>query len=152
MQRLHVISGLTVNSPKEAFRHIAFNVGARTGIEPSKLYDALCILEKQDRSGIGDGVAIPHGKLPFLTHPVIAVARLNRAVDFEAVDRVPVDLVFVVLSPEDDGPLHLKRLASVSRMARDKAFCERLRGSTSEDAVRAVLMDSEMNAANAKAA
>lgn len=149
MQKLHVISGLTVNSPKEAFRHIAFNIGARTGVEPSKLYDALCILEKQDKSGVGDGVAIPHGKLPFLVNPVIAVARLARPVDFEAVDRVPVDLVFVVLSPEEDGPLHLKRLATVSRLARDKAFCERLRGTTSEDGVRAVLLDSDIYAAKA---
>lgn len=149
MRNMHIISGLTVNSPREAFRHIAFQIGSESGLEPSKLYDALCVLDKQDHSGIGGGVAIPHGKLPFLDHPIYAIARLNRSVDFDSVDGRSVDLIFIVLSPEEDGPLHLKRLAQISRMAKDESFCERLRGTSSEDALRSVLLSESMNASEA---
>ena len=148
MRNMHVISGLTVNSPREAFRHIAFQIGSESGLEPSKLYDALCVLNKQGHSGIGGGVAIPHGKLPFLEHPIYAIIRLNRSVDFNAVDGRSVDLMFIVLSPEEDGPLHLKRLAEVSRLAKDEEFCERLRGTSNEDALRSVLLGGAMNIGN----
>jgi PTS system nitrogen regulatory IIA component len=149
MRKIHVISGINARSPREVFRQIAFQIGSRTGLEPSKLYDSLCRFEKQDHSGIGGGVAIPHGKLAYLDAPLYIFARLNNEVDFNSNDQAPVDLVFVVLSPEADGPIHLKRLAYVTRMARDEPFCACLRGGTSEDALNSVLMEQDFISAQA---
>ena len=90
-------------------------------------------------SGIGRGIAVPHGKLPELSRLVGLFARLERPIAFDAIDNEPVDLIFVLLAPADAGADHLKALARVSRLLRDHTTCEKLRGTDNPDALYALL-------------
>jgi PTS system nitrogen regulatory IIA component len=84
---------------------------------------------------------IPHGKLPEIKELFGLFARLDEPVDFDAIDEQPVDLVFLLLAPEGAGADHLKALARVSRLLRDKSVCEKLRGADQTDAIYALLTD-----------
>ncbi len=90
---------------------------------------------------MGMGTAIPHGKVTGIARPTGLFARLEKPIDFEAVDERPVDLIFVLLTPEGAGADHLKALARVSRLFRDRAMCEKLRGTDNVDALTALLTD-----------
>ena len=104
--------------------------------------------EKLGSTGVGNGVAIPHGKLPKLSKVIGVFARLERPVDFEALDGQPVDLVFLLLAPEGAGADHLKALARVARLLRDPEIARKLRESTDDEALYAVLtMPSSASAA-----
>lgn len=103
------------------------------------ILDVLLERERLGTTGVGHGVAIPHGKFSGLDRPYGLFARLDQAVDFESLDDQPVDLIFLLLVPETAGADHLKALAKVSRTLRDKAICEKLRGSESGDAIYAIL-------------
>jgi PTS system nitrogen regulatory IIA component len=94
--------------------------------------------ERLGSTGFGAGVAIPHGKVDGLEHVVGLFVQLQPPVDFDAIDDLPVDLVFCLLSPPDSGAEHLKALALVSRWMRDSAFVAKLRGAASSDAVLAL--------------
>ena len=95
---------------------------------------------------MGSGLAIPHGKLPGVEGLHGLFARLEKPVEFDAIDDQPVDLVFLLLAPEGAGADHLKALARVSRILRDKAFCEKLRGTDNPDALYALLVEAGMSA------
>ena len=97
----------------------------------------------RDSTGFGGGVAIPHGKLAGLDRIYALVARLTTPVDYKAIDGGKVDLVFLLLSPPDAGAEHLKALAAVSRIVRNAAIVEKLRGARSRDALAAVLLGAE---------
>ena len=97
--------------------------------------------ESMMSTGIGNGIAIPHGKLPEIKELFGLFARLDEPVDFDAIDEQPVDLVFLLLAPEGAGADHLKALARVSRLLRDKSVCEKLRGADQTDAIYALLTD-----------
>jgi PTS system nitrogen regulatory IIA component len=92
-------------------------------------------------TGLGRGLAIPHGKLPELDRLHGVFARLERPIPFDAFDRRPVDLVFALLAPADAGAEHLRALARVSRLLRDDAICQKLRGADNPDALYALLTD-----------
>ena len=100
-------------------------------------------LEKQGSSGIGNGVAISHMRLPRLTRPMIIYSKLSHMVDFNANDGEPVDLMCLVLSPEFEGPKHLQRLAKVTRFFNDEHFCNQLRQASDKQDIRFILK--EMN-------
>src|SRR5467141_4002060 len=95
--------------------------------------------EKLGTTAVGYGVAIPHGKLPKLTKIFGLFARLDRPIDFEALDGQPVDLVFLLLAPEGAGADHLKALARVARFLRDESIAMKLRDSRDAAAIYAVL-------------
>ncbi len=95
--------------------------------------------EKLGSTGVGNGIAIPHGKLPKLDRLFGVFARLERPVDFEALDGQPVDLVFLLLAPEAAGADHLKALARVARLLRDSEVARKLRDSRDAEALYAVL-------------
>jgi len=97
--------------------------------------------ERLGSTGIGMGVAIPHGKLSGLDRLCGIFARLDRPIPFEAIDDQPVDLIFVLLAPENAGADHLKALARVARLLRDRAVCDKLRGTDNHDALYALLTD-----------
>ncbi len=103
------------------------------------ILDVLLERERLGTTGVGHGVAIPHGKFPNLDRPYGIFARLSHPVDFESLDDQPVDLIFLLLVPETAGADHLKALAKVSRILRDKSTCEKLRGSEGGDAIYAIL-------------
>jgi PTS system nitrogen regulatory IIA component len=99
--------------------------------------------EQLGSTGFGHGVAIPHTKIDGLVQIYGLFARLAEPVDYKAIDGRPVDLVFLLLSPVNAGAEHLKALASISRVTRDAATLERLRGARSRDALVAVLMGAD---------
>src|SRR3546814_9854021 len=108
----------------------------------------LCVLTLSERevlrsTGCGGGTAIPHGKIEGLDRMCGYFARLSAPIEFQAVDNLPVDLVFLLLSPPDAGADHLKALAGVSRALRDRATAAKLRGARSRDALFALLAASE---------
>jgi PTS system nitrogen regulatory IIA component len=99
--------------------------------------------EQLGSTGFGQGVAIPHGKIEGLNRIYGLFARLSEAVEYKAIDNHPVDLVFLLLSPPNAGAEHLKALAAVSRVTRDAALLEQIRGARSRDALAVVLLGAD---------
>ena len=117
--------------------------GQRLGLDPAAIIAALNEREQLGSTGFGQGVAIPHAKIDGLSQIYALFARLGELVDYKAIDGRPVDLVFLLLSPPGAGAEHLKALAAISRVTRDAATLERLRGARSRDALAAVLMGAD---------
>ena len=136
-----VISGLKVTSKKQALQVLSKRVANSFNLIEREVFQVLLEREKLGSTGVGNGIAIPHGKLKTLNRLSGLFARLERPIDFEAVDERPVDLIFLLLAPELAGADHLKALALVSRLMRDKVVCDKLRGSDSEEALYALLTD-----------
>lgn len=143
-----VDAGLSVANKKALFQQLAAVAGRKLGIAPKTIASALTDREKLGSTGFGGGAAIPHGRIAGLEREFGYFARLAQPVDFQAVDDMPVDLVFLLLSPPDAGADHLKALASVSRVLRDRETAAKLRGARSRDAIFALLAGVEtLNAA-----
>jgi nitrogen PTS system EIIA component len=139
---------LKVNGKKQALQEIAAKAATLTGQSDRAILEILLQREKLGSTGVGNGVAIPHGKLPKLSKVFGLFARLERPVDFEALDGQPVDLVFLLLAPEGAGADHLKALARVARLLRDPEVARKLRESRDAEALYAVLtMPSSASAA-----
>lgn len=136
-----VIPSLRVGNKKQALQELAKRAALATGLPERRIFDVLNDRERLGTTGIGMGVAIPHGKLPEIVRLYGLFARLERPIPFEAIDEQPVDLVFVLLAPPDAGADHLKALARVSRLLRDRAICKKLRGTDNADALYALLTD-----------
>ena len=138
-----VDSALSVTSKKGLFQQLAAIAARDTGLPAKDIVAAIGEREKTGSTGFGGGVAIPHGKVAGLERIYGLFARLIEPLNYEAVDRMPVDLVFLMLSPPDAGADHLKALAQVSRALRDKQIKAKLRGARSNDAIYAVLTGAE---------
>ncbi len=134
-----VIPSLKVNSKKQALQEIAAKAGAISGCAERDVFDVLMQREKLGSTAIGNGIAIPHGKLAKLDRLFGLCARLDRPIDFEALDGQPVDLIFVLLAPEGAGADHLKALARIARMLRDPDLANKLRDARDAEAIYAVL-------------
>ena len=134
-----IIPALKVNGKKQALQEIAAKAAALTGQSERAILEILLQREKLGSTGVGNGVAIPHGKLAKLANVFGLFARLERPVDFEALDGQPVDLIFLLLAPEGAGADHLKALARVARLLRDPEVARKLRNSHDVDALYAVL-------------
>jgi len=134
-----VVPALKVNSKKQALQELAARAAALNGRGEREILDILTQREKLGSTGVGGGIAIPHGKLPKLDRLFGLFARLDRPIDFEALDGQPVDLVFLLLAPEAAGADHLKALARVARLLRDPDTARKLRESRDADAIYAVL-------------
>lgn len=142
-----VIAGLKASSKKQALQDLAEKASGITGQHERAIFDVLMERERLGTTGVGNGIAIPHGKLASLDRLHGVFARLEEPVDFQAIDDQPVDLVFLLLAPESAGADHLKALARVSRLLRDKDTCDKLRGTDSADALFALLTESSENRA-----
>jgi PTS system nitrogen regulatory IIA component len=134
-----VIPALKANNKKQALQEIAAKAAELTGQSDRAIFEILLQREKLGSTGVGNGVAIPHGKLSKLGHVFGLFARLDRPIDFEALDSQPVDLVFLLLAPEGAGADHLKALARVARLLRDPEVARKLRDSSNAEALYAVL-------------
>jgi len=134
-----IIPALKVNGKKQALQEIAAKAAALTGQSERAILEILLQREKLGSTGVGNGVAIPHGKLAKLANVFGLFARLERPIDFEALDGQPVDLIFLLLAPEGAGADHLKALARVARLLRDPEVARKLRNSPDADALYAVL-------------
>ena len=137
-----VVANLRVGSKKQALQDLAKRAAETTGLPERAIFEVLLERERLGTTGVGNGIAIPHGKLPGLRRLYGLFARLETPIDFDAVDEQPVDLIFLLLAPEAAGADHLKALARVSRLLRDRAVCEKLRGADQADAMYALLTES----------
>ena len=137
-----VISNLRATSKKQALQDMAKRAAELTGLHERAVFDVLLERERLGTTGVGNGIAIPHGKLPSLDRLYGLFARLERPINFDSIDEQPVDLIFLLLAPETAGADHLKALARVSRLLRDKGTCEKLRGTDGTDALYALLTES----------
>ncbi len=142
-----IIPALKVNSKKQALLELAGKAAELSGQSERTILEILQQREKLGSTGVGNGIAIPHGKLPKLGKLFGLFARLERPVDFEALDGLPVDLVFLLLAPETAGADHLKALARVARLLRDPDVARKLRESRDAEALYAVLAMPSVNAA-----
>jgi PTS system nitrogen regulatory IIA component len=142
-----VLASLRVTSKKQALQDVAKRAASIVGLPERRIFDVLVERERLGSTGVGNGIAIPHGKLVELTRLYGVFARLERPVDFAAIDDRPVDLVFALLAPESAGADHLKALARVSRLLRNATICDKLRGTDNADALYALLTDTAASAA-----
>lgn len=134
-----IIPALKVNGKKQLLQELAAKAAALSGQNERAIFEILLQREKLGSTGVGNGIAIPHGKLAKLNKLFGLFARLERPVDFEALDGQPVDLVFLLLAPEGAGADHLKALARVARILRDPDVARKLRDSRDAAALYAVL-------------
>lgn len=138
-----IFADMAVPNKKALFQQLSAIAGKLAAVDSKAVIERLVERERLGSTGFGGGVAIPHGKIEGLDRVVGVFARLSAPIDFAAIDDMPVDLVFLLLSPPDSGVEHLKALARVSRRLRDRAFVAKLRGAGSEDALYALFASGE---------
>ena len=142
-----VMPRLKATSKKHVLQELAKRAAELTGLHERAVFDVLLERERLGTTGVGNGIAIPHGKLGKLSRLVGLFARLDRPIDFDALDGQPVDLIFVLLAPEGAGADHLKALARVARLLRDPEVVNKLRESRDAQAIYAVLALTQASAA-----
>jgi PTS system nitrogen regulatory IIA component len=134
-----VLADIAAGTRKALFAHIAGVAERRCGVAAKLVADRMSDREKLGTTAFGGGIAIPHARIDSPDGVCGVFVRLDRPIDFGAVDELPVDLIFALFSPADAGSDHLKALARVSRALRDAAFRAKLRGAGSADALYALL-------------
>jgi PTS system nitrogen regulatory IIA component len=134
-----IIPALKVTSKKQALQELAARAAPLCGQNERAIFEILVQREKLGSTAVGNGIAIPHGKMPNLAKLFGLFARLDKPIDFESLDGQPVDLIFLLLAPEGAGADHLKALARVARLLRDASTAHKLRASHDADALYAVL-------------
>lgn len=136
-----VIASLKAKSKKQVLHELSHKAAELTGIDERVIFETLLQRERLGSTGLGRGIAIPHGKPPGLKRITCIFARLETPIDFEATDGEPVELVFLLLAPADAGADHLKALARISRLLRDSLSIEKLKASRDRAALYAVLTE-----------
>lgn len=134
---------LSAGNKRSLLQQLAGLAASRLEVAPRLILETVSEREKLGSTGFGQGVAIPHGKVEGLSQIYCLFARLSEPVRYKAIDGVPVDLVFLLLSPPDAGAEHLKALAAISRVVRHAPTLEKMRGARSRDALAAVLMGAD---------
>jgi len=134
-----IFSALRVNGKKQALQEMSERAGQVSGLPAREIFDALLQRERLGSTGVGDGIAIPHGKLAKCNRIFGIFARLERAIDFEALDGLPVDLIFLLIAPESAGADHLKALAGIARVLRDPGMAAQLRATRDASALYSLL-------------
>ncbi|WFU09304.1 PTS IIA-like nitrogen regulatory protein PtsN [Rhizobium sp. CB3090] len=142
-----IIPALRANSKKQLLQELAAKASKLTGLPEREIFDVVLQRERLGSTGVGNGIAIPHGKLTSIKSIIGIFARLEAPVDFEALDDQPVDLVFLLLAPEGAGADHLKALSRIARVLRDQDLVAKLRATDSASAIYAFL--NEEQASNA---
>lgn len=133
-------TSLSGGNKRSLLQQLAGLAAQRLDMDSAAILASLSERERLSSTGLGQGVAIPHGKIEGLGRIYGLFVRLAEPVDYKALDRQPVDLVFLLLSPPAAGAEHLKALAAVSRVTRNSSTLEKMRGARSRDALAAVLM------------
>ena len=138
-----IFPDLKATCKKQALQELASFASERLGIEDRAIFDVLVERERLGTTGFGNGVAIPHGRMRQLDKLNMMFARLSTPVAFDAVDGRPVDLLFLLLTPENAGADHLTALAKASRILRDESLCAKLRGAETAEAIYSTILESE---------
>ncbi|MEM9207003.1 MAG: PTS sugar transporter subunit IIA [Pseudomonadota bacterium] len=143
-----VLVDLKVTSKKQLLTALSEDAGLTLGIESRDIFDTLLQREKLGSTGIGDGVAIPHGKLRSIDAVFGLIATLASPIEFDAPDDKPIDIVFVLLAPENAGADHLKALARIARFVKSETVLDQLRSARTKETVRTLIKDaSQLDAA-----
>lgn len=132
----------SASSKKRLFQEIADLAASAYGLDPDATLEALLDRESLGPTGVGHGVALPHARMPAVDQVLGCFLLLEKPLDFGAVDRQPVDLVFTLFAPEDAGVDHLKALALVSRTLREQSFCTKLRANPDAATLYTILTES----------
>lgn len=134
-----ILPDMKASSSRQVLQALAAEVSFRANVNSEMLFEQLLGKEEKSSSGIGGGIAIPHLQLAGLAEPFMLLARLSARVDFNAVDHQDVDLVFLLLSPAEEGPLHLRRLSRISRALKSEELCHELRTAKDAHTMRGLL-------------
>lgn len=134
-----IMPTLKANSKKQLLQLLSEKAATITGIPEREIFDTILQRERLGSTGVGNGIAIPHGKLAGVRRITGVFARLDQPVDFEALDDQPVDLVFLLLAPEGAGADHLKALSRIARVLRDADTVAKIRGTKDSAAIHAFL-------------
>lgn len=143
-----IIPAFKAAGKKQVLQELSERAARISGLSAREIFEALLQRERLGSTGVGSGVAIPHGKLPKADRIFCVFMRLSKAIDWEALDAEPVDLVFLLVAPETAGADHLKALARIARELRDASLAAKLRAAHDSAAVYAMLTsDAEPHAA-----
>ena len=134
-----IIANLRAGSKKQALQELAKKAAELTGQHERAIFDVLLERERLGTTGVGNGIAIPHGKVAGLNQVCAVFARLDEAIEFDALDDLPVDIVMLLLAPTGAGADHLKALSRVARVLRNEAVVDDLRRLTSCQAIYGLL-------------
>lgn len=140
---------LKAASKKQLLQELANLASEITNLDSRQIFESLLQREKLGSTGLGRGIAIPHGKFSQLDKVYGFFGRLSKPIEFDAVDGEPVDLIFLLLAPESAGADHLKALARISRLLRDAAIVKKLRGTEDSHGLYSVLTEPTTSASNA---
>jgi nitrogen PTS system EIIA component len=144
-----ILPNLRAQNKKQLLQEMAQGLASQVAVDSRVVFETLLQREKLGSTGLGQGIAIPHGRLPSITRVYGLFARLHHPVAFESVDAEPVDLVFALVSPDHAGADHLTALARVSRLLRDADILKKLRGTESTDGLYAILTQHSVATASA---
>lgn len=147
-----VLPNVKAQNKKQLLQELSQALAKTVAIDYRIIFETLLTREKLGSTGLGAGIAIPHGKLASLSRVYGLFARLATPIDFESVDGQPVDLVFVLLAPDQAGADHLKALARISRLLRDPATVAKLRGTDTAEGLYAILTEPMAGTSTASAA
>lgn len=134
-----IAGALKANSKKQLLQELAALGSRGTSLNERTIFDALLQRERLGSTGIGNGIAIPHGRFAGISRLSGMFARLEKPIDFESVDDVPVDLVFVLMAPEEAGADHLQGLAKIARLLRTPQIVQSLRATRDPAALYSIL-------------
>ena len=130
-----ILPNLQAGTKKQALQELSDRAASISGLAPREIFDALLHRERLGSTGVGAGIAIPHGKMAKAKKIFGVFARLEKPVEFEALDGAPVDLVFLLIAPESAGADHLKALSRIARVMRDPVITARLRATRDPTAI-----------------
>lgn len=142
-----VVHDLKASSKKQLMQELAARAAEISKSDEREVYDALIERERLGATSVGDGVAIPHARLPNLETVMGVFARLSQPIEYDAADDEPVDLVFLLLAPDTANAEHLRALAKISRMFKDDDYRNSLRGAENGDALYVMLTEPQARAA-----
>lgn len=147
LQADSILADFKASSKKQAIQSLARMMAEQAGLDPREVFERTLEREKLGSTGVGRGVAIPHARIDGIDGIKGFFARLSNPIEFDSVDDRPVDLMFMLLAPEEAGADHLKALAKVSRTLRDEKTCEKLRATDDPSALLAMLAGPQVTAA-----
>jgi nitrogen PTS system EIIA component len=136
-----VLPAVKAQNKKQLLQELSHTMGSIVATDHRLVFETLNRREKLGSTGLGQGIAIPHGRLPNINRVYGLFARLIHPVDFESIDGVPVDLVFVLLAPDHAGADHLTALARISRIARQPEILAKLRGTETAEGLYSILTE-----------
>lgn len=134
-----ILPHLQAATKKQVLQDLSDKAAALSGMSAREIFDALLQRERLGSTGVGHGIAIPHGKIAQATSIFGVFARLDKAIDFDALDGVPVDLIFLIIAPESAGADHLKALARIARFLREPTTAAKLRGARDAATIYAMM-------------